>query len=253
MFAGFLSEDMTYSCGIFRDLDGDIERRTGSKMSRSGSWSAADEGTTATEIVHKNQTFRPPSPTLTHNSGNATPAALTDDTDSNGSEITAASQTLGPYDELHDAQMRKIRHIIRKARIEKGHSVLEIGSGWGALAIEAVKMTGCEVDTLTLSIAQKELAEERIRAAGPEYAKKIRVHLMDYRAMPQDWEGSFDRFISVEMIEAVGKEFLETYWNIVNWALKEKDAVGVVQVITIPEASKFLFTWQFFFEILISS
>ncbi|KAG8801890.1 hypothetical protein FRC18_007696, partial [Serendipita sp. 400] len=148
-------------------------------------------------------------------------------------------------DELYTAQMRKIRHIIRKANIQPGHRVLEIGSGWGALAIEAVRLTGCTVNTLTLSIAQKELAEERIRAAEArweaeglkrEKCGRIRVHLMDYRAMPDEWKHSFDRFVSVEMIEAVGKEFLEEYWRCVDWALKERDSMGTVQVITIPEA-----------------
>ena len=58
--------------------------------------------------------------------------------------------------------------------------------------------------------------------------------------MPKEWEGTFDRVISIEMIEAVRAEFLELYWKVVDWALKAKGGVGVVQVITIPEPSKFL-------------
>ena len=58
--------------------------------------------------------------------------------------------------------------------------------------------------------------------------------------MPKEWEGAFDRMISIEMIEAVGAEFLGLYWGVVDWALKKKGGVGVVQVITIPEPSKFL-------------
>ncbi|THU87213.1 cyclopropane-fatty-acyl-phospholipid synthase [Dendrothele bispora CBS 962.96] len=143
MFAGFLSKDMTYSCAIFDDLDGD----------------------------------------------------------------------------LVEAQMRKMRHILKKANIQPGHRVLEIGSGWGAMAI---------------LIAQTTLARERIAAVGLE--DRISVHLMDYRDMPKHWEGIFDRFISIEMMEAVGAEFLVTYWQKVNWALKKRGGVGVVQVITMPEA-----------------
>lgn len=111
-----------------------------------------------------------------------------------------------------------------------------IGIGWGSLAILAVQMTGCTVDTLTLSSEQQSLAQERIRAAG--LTESITVHLMDYRSIPQEWNGTFDRFVSIEMIEAVGGEFMEVYWGVVNRALKPTNAVGVVQSTTIPEASE---------------
>ena len=94
--------------------------------------------------------------------------------------------------------------------------VLEIGSGWGALAIRiASSIPDTTVDTLTLSVQQAELARERIHAVGlADTAKKgargrVRVHLMDYRNMPPEWEGKFDRVVSVEMVEAVGQEYLE--------------------------------------------
>lgn len=71
---------------------------------------------------------------------------------------------------------------------------------------------GTTVDTLTLSQEQKELAEKRIQdTLGKEGSERIRVHLMDYRDMPLEWRGTFDRFVSVEMIEAVGKEYLEVW------------------------------------------
>lgn len=82
-------------------------------------------------------------------------------------------------DALETAQYAKLHHIIRKAKIKRGHRVIEIGSGWGSMAIEAVRMTGCTVDTLTLSTQQKVLAEERIRKAGLQ--DSITVHLMDFR------------------------------------------------------------------------
>jgi len=93
---------------------------------------------------------------------------------------------------------------------------------------------GTTVDTLTLSVQQQSLARQRIASAGLQ--DRIKVHLMDYRNMPSDWEGVFDRVVSIEMIEAVGAEFLARYWQIVDWAMKKKGGAGVVQVITIPEA-----------------
>jgi cyclopropane-fatty-acyl-phospholipid synthase len=67
------------------------------------------------------------------------------------------------------------------------------------ISLQAARSFGAEVDTLTLSIEQKSLAEERVRAVGLQ--DKIRVHLMDYRDMPTEWAGRFDAFVSVEMIE----------------------------------------------------
>ncbi|KIK57142.1 hypothetical protein GYMLUDRAFT_46375 [Collybiopsis luxurians FD-317 M1] len=201
MFAGFLSKDMTYSCAIFEDLDGDVKNG----LDR-GLWSGG-------HALHR----------LGQPAETSAPASMS----------TPIAQD-GP-DVLEAAQYRKLRHIIRKADILPGQRVLEIGSGWGSLSILiAQTVPDTRVDTLTLSVAQQALARERIRAAGLE--DRITVHLMDYRDMPGDWESKFDRLVSVEMIEAVGREFLETYWQKVNWALKKKDAVGVVQVITIPEA-----------------
>ena len=120
--------------------------------------------------------------------------------------------------DLEMAQLRKIHYVLRKARVKRGHRILEIGSGWGGLAIEvcqnypswghkvdsfssnqAARTFGCEVDTLTLSVEQKKLAEERIREAGLEHL--VRVHLMDYRQIPPDFEKKFDAFVSIEMVE----------------------------------------------------
>jgi cyclopropane-fatty-acyl-phospholipid synthase len=190
---------MTYSCAIFDDLDGDIENGTVDHA-------PGPAGQCLERIGNYSKTSVPLMPDSTSD------------------------------DPLYKAQLRKIRHIIFKADIQAGHRVLEIGSGWGSLAIEAVRLTGCTVDTITLSLQQQELAQERIRAAG--FEDRITVHLMDYRNMPYEWEGAFDRLVSIEMIEAVGKEFLKKYWSVVDWALKTKGAVGVVQVITIPEPSK---------------
>lgn len=159
---------------------------------------------------------------------------------------TVPTTTAPETDELYEAQIRKLSHIIQKANILPGHRVLEIGSvgldirvlqrillkfaqGWGSMAIRiAQTVEGTKVDTLTLSVQQQSLAQERIAAAG--LTDRITVHLMDYRNMPADWEGAFDRVVSIEMIEAVGSEFLVGYWRTVDWAMKPVDGVGCVQV-----------------------
>jgi cyclopropane-fatty-acyl-phospholipid synthase len=192
---------MTYSCAIFEDLDGDLA--TGRQ--EQSSWS---EGQLSTSVNPANGVTEC-SPPL-------------DDT------------TL-PRDELHDAQVRKLNHIIAKARITPGQKVLEIGSGWGSMAILiAQRFPGTTVDTLTLSVQQQILAQARIKKAGLE--GRVTVHHMDYRAMPSSWHSSFDRVISIEMIENVGAEFMVDYWRIIDWSLKSQGGIGVVQVITIPEA-----------------
>ncbi|PFH50564.1 hypothetical protein AMATHDRAFT_60838, partial [Amanita thiersii Skay4041] len=138
--------------------------------------------------------------------------------------------------DLEAAQLRKIHHVLKKARVRPGHRILEFGSGWGGLAIEAARSYGCEVDTLTLSIEQKTLADERIKAAGLE--GRIRVHLLDYREIPAEFEKAFDAFISVEMLEHVGAKHYNTYFKLVDFALKSRDATVVVTASTFPE-SKF--------------
>ena len=132
---------------------------------------------------------------------------------------------------LETAQYRKLDRIIQQARLQSGDHVLEIGSGWGSFAIRAVQKTGCKVTTLTLSIEQKVLAEQRIRAAGLQ--DRITVLLCDYRKhVPVR---PYDKLVSIEMIEAVGKEFLETYFEKVNDCLKKEGGIAVFQVITMPE------------------
>ncbi|KXN84212.1 Cyclopropane-fatty-acyl-phospholipid synthase [Leucoagaricus sp. SymC.cos] len=136
--------------------------------------------------------------------------------------------------DLEAAQLRKIHHVLRKARVQPGHRILEFGSGWGGLAIEAARSYGCEVDTLTLSIEQKTLAEERIKAAGLE--GRIRVHLLDYREIPAEFENAFDAFVSIEMIEHVGAKYYNTYFKLVDFALKSRDAAAVISSSTFPES-----------------
>lgn len=100
--------------------------------------------------------------------------------------------------------------------------------------MEAVRMTGCTVDSVTLSVEQKALAEQRIAAAGMQ--ANIKVHLMDYRDFPSSWTDRFDRVCSIEMLEAVGIEFLPTYFGCVDRVLKRQGGVAVFQCITMPES-----------------
>ncbi|KAH7885265.1 CFS1-like protein [Phlebopus sp. FC_14] len=222
MFAGFLSEDMTYSCAIFEDLDGDI---------------CSDRQNHLSVPMSRKQPL----------TGEHTYSGV------DGSASNPFFDMNVLQDELHEAQLRKLNHVIDRARISSGHRVLEIGSGWGSLAILIAKrFHDTTVDTLTLSVQQQILAQARVEGAGLQ--DRINVHLMDYRAMPSSWRSSFDRVISIEMIENVGAEFLAEYWRTIDWALKKDDGAGVVQVITIPEARferyageiDFIRKWVFF-------
>jgi cyclopropane-fatty-acyl-phospholipid synthase len=138
------------------------------------------------------------------------------------------------HEKLKDAQMRKLRRFITGARIKAADHVLEIGTGWGSFAIEAVRRTGCRVTTLTLSREQKVWAEESIAREG--LAGRIEVLLADYRdaAVPVP-EGGYDKVVSIEMLEAVGRGFLGTYFARVDRLLKREGGVAMFQCITMPE------------------
>ncbi|KAJ6581082.1 Mycolic acid cyclopropane synthase [Mycena capillaripes] len=134
--------------------------------------------------------------------------------------------THGPTEgDLEDAQGRKIQYFLMKARLRAGDRLLEIGSGWEAMAIEAGRM-GCIVDTITLSREQKIQADKLICDAG--LSDSIRVHLCDYRELPASFEHSFDACISCEMLEAVGYKNYGAYFKAIDWALKTDRATVVI-------------------------
>ncbi len=143
------------------------------------------------------------------------------------SDLRSAEET------LEEAQETKLQRFIINARIKSTDHVLEIGTGWGSFAMAAVKQTGCSVTSVTLSKEQKELAEKRIAAAG--YADNITVLLCDYRALPTPMDGYFDKIVSIEMLEAVGREYLDTYFSCVDRLLKPNGGIAVFQCITMPE------------------
>ena len=134
---------------------------------------------------------------------------------------------------LQDAQERKLDRFIENARIKSTDHVLEIGTGWGSFAIRAVEKTGCRVTSLTLSKEQKELAEKFIAVAG--LTDSIEVLLCDYRALPIPRQGRYDKVVSIEMLEAVGREFLSIYFECVDKLLKPEGGIAVFQCITMPE------------------
>ena len=134
---------------------------------------------------------------------------------------------------LEEAQMRKLDRFIDSARMKSTDHVLEIGTGWGSLAIRAVQRIGCRVTSLTLSSEQKDLAEKRIADVG--LTDKIEVLLCDYRALPKPREGFYDKVVSIEMLEAVGREFLSTYFACIDKLLKPDGGIAVFQCITMPE------------------
>ncbi len=131
-------------------------------------------------------------------------------------------------EELEVAQMRKIDRLIEGLNPGPGDHVLEIGSGWGACAIRLARRTGCRVTSLTLSDEQAAEARRRVREAGLE--DRVEIRLQDYR----DVRETFDHAVSVEMIEAVGHEYLPGYIRSVHRRLRPGGRFAL-QAITIPD------------------
>lgn len=132
-----------------------------------------------------------------------------------------------PRDSLEDAQAEKYDRLCRKLGINSLHHVLEIGCGWGGFAIHAARHYDCCVTATTISKEQYHEATRRVVAAG--LRNRIHITMTDYRKL----EGKFDRIVSIEMLEAVGQEFLGTYFQQVE-ALLEPNGLAGVQVITCP-------------------
>lgn len=120
--------------------------------------------------------------------------------------------------------------MIKKARLQSTHHLLDIGCGWGDLIIEAARLTGCKATGITLSEEQKSLADERIREAGLQ--DRIRVLLCDYRNAPRPESGYYDRVISIGMFEHVGAEYMDQYSEVISQLLPPEDGVLVIDGIT---------------------
>jgi cyclopropane-fatty-acyl-phospholipid synthase len=125
--------------------------------------------------------------------------------------------------DLAGAQLRKIDGVLDLAGVRPGQHLLEIGTGWGALAIRAARR-GARVTTLTISAEQARLAERRIAEAG--VADRVQVLLRDYR----EARGSYDAVVSVEMIEAVGAEYWPTFFRTLDRLLAPGGRVGLQSI-----------------------
>lgn len=129
---------------------------------------------------------------------------------------------------LREASEAKIDRACRKLGLRPGLHLLEIGTGWGELAIRAARDFGCRVTTTTLSREQHAFATARVRAAG--LSDRVDVRLEDYR----DLRGRYDRIVSIEMIEAVGWEYYEDFFRVCGERLTP-DGLALVQSITLPD------------------
>jgi cyclopropane-fatty-acyl-phospholipid synthase len=108
---------------------------------------------------------------------------------------------------MEEASVAKYERICRKLGLSASDRLLEIGTGWGGFAIHAARTRGCRVTTTTLSRAQREIALERVAAAG--LSDRVSVLLEDYREL----RGRFDKLVSIEMIEAVGHQYFDTFFR----------------------------------------
>jgi cyclopropane-fatty-acyl-phospholipid synthase len=134
----------------------------------------------------------------------------------------------GEEDTLEDASTRKLDRICRKLDLKPGDRVIEIGTGWGGFAVHVARHYGCHVTTTTISKEQHALAAQRVAEAGLQ--DRVTLLLQDYR----DLGGTYDKLVSIEMIEAIGAQYLDTYFAKLG-SLLEPDGLALVQAITIED------------------
>ncbi|MBI3217489.1 MAG: class I SAM-dependent methyltransferase [Mycobacterium sp.] len=157
---------------------------------------------------------------------------------------SALFDTVAPtFDNLADAQRRKIDRLLDVAKVGPGSRVLEIGTGWGELSLRAATR-GATVRSVTLSAEQQRLAQQRVAAAG--LSDRVSIELRDYRDDAIASSGRYDAVVSIEMIEAVGYEFWPTYFQTLDSLVTSGGRV-VIQAITMPHsrmlASRNTHTW----------
>lgn len=132
-------------------------------------------------------------------------------------------------DSLEQAQANKNDSLCRFLQLKPTDHVIEIGTGWGGWALHAVRKYGCRVTSLTISQAQHDLAVERVKAAG--LSDRITVRLEDFR----DHQGSYDKCVSIEMMEALGHKYLPAFCASIGRLLKP-DGIAAFQYITCPDS-----------------
>lgn len=144
--------------------------------------------------------------------------------------LTYSSAWFKAEDEpLETAQRHKYQRLCERLQLQPGMRVLEIGCGWGGFSLHAASHFGVHMTAITISQAQFDRATERVREAG--LTGKVDVLLCDYR----DVQGSYDAIVSIEMLEAVGHEFLKTFFDQCHRVLKPEGRVGL-QVIVCPDS-----------------
>jgi cyclopropane-fatty-acyl-phospholipid synthase len=148
--------------------------------------------------------------------------------------MTYSCAIFEPGDSLADAQRRKYERLCDRLDLDHDDHLLEIGTGWGSMAIHAASTRGCRVTTATISPSQRELALTRIAQAGVE--DRVTVIERDYRQI----EGTFSKLVSVEMFEAVGEEYWPTFFKSCD-RLLEPGGRMAMQTITMPH-SRYLAT-----------
>ena len=129
---------------------------------------------------------------------------------------------------LHEASLNKLSHICERLQLSPDDHLLEIGTGWGSMAIHAAKHYGCRVTTTTISQEQYNHASQRVREEGLQ--DRVELLLKDYR----DLDGQYDKLVSIEMIEAVGHEYFATYFAKCSSLLKASGLM-LIQAITISD------------------
>ena len=134
-----------------------------------------------------------------------------------------------PVQSLDEAAVNKLDLICQQLQLQAEDHLIEIGTGWGGMAIHAAKHYGCRVTTATISQQQFDFAKASIEQAG--LADRITLLLTDYREL----EGQYDKLVSIEMIEAVGAEFQQGYFEICNKLLKPNGR-ALIQAITISDS-----------------
>lgn len=140
------------------------------------------------------------------------------------------SSAIFPTDQssLEEGSIEKVDRVCRQLKLQPTDHVVEIGTGWGTFAIHAASRYGCRVTTTTISEEQFRMATERVRAEG--LTERVSVLKKDYR----DLEGQYDKLVSIEMIEAVGRKYLPGYFEKCDQLLKD-DGAMMIQAITLPE------------------
>ncbi|WP_100753020.1 SAM-dependent methyltransferase [Vibrio salilacus] len=133
-----------------------------------------------------------------------------------------------PNDSLEQAQVNKMERLCQQLKLTKDDHVIEIGTGWGAMAIYMAENYGCQVTTTTISEQQYQYAKAQIERKG--LSEQITLLKQDYRLL----EGRFDKLVSIEMIEAVGKQYLTSYIQKCQSLLKSGGLMAI-QAITIAD------------------